>query len=135
MPVKKATTAKKTTTARKTTGRKTSAVKKTTAAKSTKAAKTGGKKPVARKAAKRSTTKATSATSAKPRTRTTARPPRVKRGDLILIAAQKVGSPPREGEVLQVIHGDLAVSYRVRWANGAETLISPAPGSARFVSA
>ena len=105
MPVKKTSTAKRTTTAKKTA------------------------------AAKRSTTRATSATTAKPRTRTPARAARVKRGDLILIDAQKVGSPPREGEVLQVIHRDLVVSYRVRWADGAETLISPAPGSARFVPA
>ena len=110
-------------------------VKKTTAARKTTAKKTVAKKPVARRPAKRSTAKATSATTAKPRTRTTARAARVKRGDRILIDAKKVGFPPREGEVLQVIHGDLAVSYRVRWADGAETLISPAPGSARFVSA
>ena len=127
--------AKKTTTAKKTAARKKSAARKATAAKKTTAAKTVAKKPVARGPAKRSTAKATSAKAARPRARTTARPTRVKRGDLIFIDAPKVGSPPREGEVLQVIHRDLVVSYRVRWADGAETLISPAPGSARFVPA
>ena len=57
----------------------------------------------------------------------------VKRGDLIVIDSPKVGSQPREGEVLQVIHGDLSMSYRVKWADGNETLISPILGSARFV--
>jgi len=121
--------AKKTTTAKKTAARKKSAARKSAAK------KTVAKKPAARGPAKRSTTKATSAKAAKPRTRTPARATRVKRGDLIFIDAPKVGSPPREGEVLQVIHRDLVVSYRVRWADGAETLISPAPGSARFVPA
>ena len=59
----------------------------------------------------------------------------VKRGDLIVIDSVKVGAQPREGEVLQVIHRDLRVSYRVKWADGNETLFSPALGSARFVRA
>jgi Domain of unknown function (DUF1918). len=59
----------------------------------------------------------------------------IKRGDLIVIDSPKVGSQPREGEVLQVIHGDLSVRYRVKWADGNETIISPVLGSARFVRA
>jgi hypothetical protein len=44
-----------------------------------------------------------------------------------------VGSPSREGEILKVIEGEISVSYQVRWGNGRETLITPAPGTAHFV--
>ena len=56
-------------------------------------------------------------------------------GDLIVIDSPQVGSPPREGEVLEVIHGEVSVSYRVRWADGHQTLIAPKSGSARIVRA
>jgi hypothetical protein len=56
-------------------------------------------------------------------------------GDLIVIDSPQVGSPPREGEVLEVIHGDVSVSYRVRWADGHQTLIAPKSGTARIVRA
>jgi hypothetical protein len=56
-------------------------------------------------------------------------------GDLIVIDSPQVGSPPREGEVLEVIHGEVSVSYRVRWADGHQTLIAPKGGSARIVRA
>jgi Domain of unknown function (DUF1918) len=54
-------------------------------------------------------------------------------GDLIVIDSPQVGSPPREGEVLEVIHGEVSISYRVRWADGHETLIAPKSGTARIV--
>ncbi len=56
-------------------------------------------------------------------------------GDLILIDSPQVGSMPREGEVLEVIHGEVSVSYRVRWTDGHQTLITPNSGSARIVRA
>jgi len=56
-------------------------------------------------------------------------------GDLIVIDSPQVGSPPREGKVLEVIHGEVSVSYRVRWADGLETLIAPRSGTARIVRA
>jgi hypothetical protein len=56
-------------------------------------------------------------------------------GDLIVIDSPQVGSPPREGEVLEVIHGEVSVSYRVRWADGHQTLIAPKSGAARIVRA
>jgi hypothetical protein len=58
-----------------------------------------------------------------------------RRGDLIVIDSPQVGSPPREGEVLKVIHGEMSVSYRVKWADGHETLFSPAAGTATIVRA
>src|SRR3972149_2681595 len=60
---------------------------------------------------------------------------RARRGDLIVIDSPHVGSPPREGEVLRVIHGEVSVSYRVKWADGHETLISPAAGTVTIVRA
>ena len=67
------------------------------------------------------------------RASTKAMPPRP--GDLIVIDSRQVGTQPREGEVLQVIQGEVSVRYRVRWADGHETIVSPALGSAHFVRA
>ena len=58
-----------------------------------------------------------------------------RRGDLIVIDSSKVGSPPREGEVLEVIQGAISVSYRVQWPDGHQSLIAPGLGSARVVPA
>jgi hypothetical protein len=82
------------------------------------------KKATAKKAtAKKATAKkATAKKAAKP-------------GDLIVIDSPQVGSPPREGEILEVVHGEASVSYRVQWADGHQTLIGPASGSARIVRA
>ena len=54
-------------------------------------------------------------------------------GDLIVLDSEKVGSPAREGEVLEVVASDVRVSYRVRWDDGHQSLISPAAGSVRVV--
>jgi hypothetical protein len=99
------------TTARKTTARKTTAKRKTTTGKVT--AKTVPAKK----------------TTAKPRQGSTAARP----GDVIVIDSAQVGSPAREGEVLQVIYGEVNVSYRVQWADGHQTLISPMSGTARII--
>ena len=56
-------------------------------------------------------------------------------GDFIVIDSPQVGSLPREGEVLEVIHGEVSVSYRVRWADGHQSLIAPKSGTARIVRA
>ncbi len=54
-----------------------------------------------------------------------------KRGDLIVIDSAKVGSPPREGEILEVIQGKVSVIYRIKRDDGRQTLITPALGGAR----
>jgi len=59
----------------------------------------------------------------------------VEPGDFILIDSPQVGSPPREGEVLEVIQGKVSVSYRVQWSDGHQTLIAPKGGTARIVRA
>jgi Domain of unknown function (DUF1918) len=110
--------AKKKTSARKTSARKTSAKK--TSAKKTSAKKTSAKRP----ATKRPATK-TASGSAKSSTPGA--------GDLIVIDSPKVGSPPREGEVLEVIQGEIRVSYRVRWPDGHESLIAPDSGITRIL--
>ena len=55
-----------------------------------------------------------------------------RKGDRILIDSPHVGSPPREGEVLSVIQGEVSVSYQVRWDDGHESLITPVAGTARI---
>ena len=59
----------------------------------------------------------------------------VQPGDFIVIDSSQVGSLPREGEVLEVIQGEVSASYRVRWADGHQTLITPMLGTARIVRA
>jgi uncharacterized protein DUF1918 len=76
-------------------------------------------------AAKRSATKKPAATSASAAAG--------KAGDLIVIESEKVGSPPREGEVLEVVHGQVSVSYLVRWTDGHQSLIAPGAGNTRIV--
>ncbi len=56
-----------------------------------------------------------------------------KPGDLITVEAQHVGQPMREGEILEVIQGAVVVSYRVKWRDGHETMLTPAAGAARLI--
>jgi Domain of unknown function (DUF1918) len=55
-------------------------------------------------------------------------------GDRIIVESETVGTPAREGEIIEVIEGEVGVRYRVRWSDGAETVLSPAGGSAHIVS-
>ena len=88
------------------------------------------KKASAKRAgAKGATAKGRVAASASRSTATSAGKP----GDLIVIESEKVGSPPREGEVLEVIHGQVSVSYLVRWQDGHQSLIAPGAGNTRIV--
>ena len=56
-------------------------------------------------------------------------------GDRISIVSGKVGIPPREGEILEVIQSPTGAHYRVRWTDGRETHIRPAGGSAQIIPA
>ena len=58
---------------------------------------------------------------------------RARPGDLIVLDSPHVGSPAREGEILNVTVGEFSVRYQVRWGDGSETIISPGPGAARIV--
>ena len=55
-----------------------------------------------------------------------------RRGDLIVVNPQRVGGASREGEIIEVIEGNLRVRYRIRWKDGHETLFAPAAGAARI---
>jgi hypothetical protein len=55
-----------------------------------------------------------------------------KRGDRIIVESRQVGTPTREGEILEVVEGGIRVAYRVRWADGHESLFTPSVGSARI---
>jgi hypothetical protein len=54
-------------------------------------------------------------------------------GDRIIVESEQVGTPTREGEILEVIRGEVGTRYRVRWADGHETIFTPSSGSARIV--
>ena len=95
--------------------KKATAKKKSTSGKG----KSAARKPASRKKA---------AAKAGPSARSAAKP-----GDVILIESEKVGSPPREGEVLEILQGQISVSYRVRWQDGHESVIAPGAGNTRIV--
>jgi hypothetical protein len=54
-------------------------------------------------------------------------------GDRIVVESEAVGMPTREGEILEVIEGEIGVRFRVRWEDGHETVFTPSGGSARIV--
>lgn len=113
MPSKKKTVAKKKPAAKKKTSTSTRSVSTMKPA----AKRATGKKPAAKK------------------TTSPSAPVPARKGDLIVIDSSKVGSPAREGEVLEVIQGQISVSYRVQWPDGHQSLIAPGLGSARVVPA
>ena len=57
-----------------------------------------------------------------------------KPGDRIVVESEQVGTPSRDGEILEVIEGPAGVRYRVRWADGHESLFTPSVGSATVVA-
>lgn len=54
-------------------------------------------------------------------------------GDHIVVESETVGQPTREGEILEVIEGEVGLRYRVRWADGHETVFTPSGGAARII--
>ncbi|HYU59019.1 MAG TPA: DUF1918 domain-containing protein [Actinomycetota bacterium] len=56
-------------------------------------------------------------------------------GDRIVVASTQVGQDPREGEILEVTEGPEGSEYRVRWADGHESLFRPKAGIAKVVAA
>jgi len=59
---------------------------------------------------------------------------KAKTRDQIIVESQKVGTAPREGEILEVVESPSGSHYRVRWADGHESDFRPAGGSARIIS-
>ena len=56
-----------------------------------------------------------------------------KAGDRIIVESETVGTPTRQGEVLEVIQGEVGVRYRVRWEDGHESTFTPSAGSVRVI--
>jgi Domain of unknown function (DUF1918) len=56
-----------------------------------------------------------------------------KAGDRIVVESEQVGTPPREGEILEVVEGEVGIRYRVRWADGHESVLGPTSGAATIV--
>ena len=56
-------------------------------------------------------------------------------GDRIVVESEKVGTPPREGEILEVTESPSGLSFEVRWEDGRRTGFRPAAGSARIIRA
>ena len=54
-------------------------------------------------------------------------------GDRIVVESESVGQPTREGEILEITQGAVGLRYRVRWADGHETVFTPSGGAARIV--
>ena len=52
----------------------------------------------------------------------------------IIVESEKVGRPPREGEILEVIDSPFGVRYSVRWVDGHESTFRPSAGSSRIVA-
>jgi len=55
-----------------------------------------------------------------------------KKGDHIVVESEAVGTPTREGEIIEIISGGVGVRYRVRWSDGHESTFTPSGGSARI---
>jgi hypothetical protein len=55
-------------------------------------------------------------------------------GDRVLVESETVGQPDREGEILEVIEGEVGVRYRIRWEDGHETIFTPSGGAMRILS-
>ena len=60
---------------------------------------------------------------------------KTKTRDRIVVESEKVGRPPREGDVLEVIETSYGTTYRVAWDDGHESTFHPSAGSARIVPA
>jgi hypothetical protein len=58
---------------------------------------------------------------------------KAKPGDRLVIETERVGEAEREGEILEVLEGEVGVRYRVRWPDGHESTLTPTAGSARIV--
>jgi hypothetical protein len=54
---------------------------------------------------------------------------RARVGDRIILAAEHIDEPTRDGEILEIRGGDGAPPYLVRWADGHTGLIYPGPGA------
>ena len=57
----------------------------------------------------------------------------IKVGDRIEIDSERIGVPPRCGEVLEVLTAEFGTRYRVLWEDGHESTIHPTGGSIHVI--
>jgi hypothetical protein len=50
-------------------------------------------------------------------------------GDRVKEQARSTERPARIGRIREVVHGDPSPSYRIRWEDGHESVLTPAAGS------
>jgi hypothetical protein len=62
-------------------------------------------------------------------------PTTARAGDRIVVESERVGQPPREGEILGVTASPYGTDYEVRWDDGHRSSFRPAAGSARIIPA
>ncbi|GAA6525300.1 dsRBD fold-containing protein [Intrasporangium sp. DVR] len=60
---------------------------------------------------------------------------RARVGDRIILAAEHIDEPTRDGEILEIRGTDGAPPYLVRWSNGHIGLIYPGPGAVLRIGA
>jgi hypothetical protein len=53
--------------------------------------------------------------------------------DEILVDSEKAGTPPRRGEILEILEESYGIRYRVRWEDGHESVVHPVAGTVRIV--
>jgi hypothetical protein len=56
-----------------------------------------------------------------------------KAGDRLLVESERVGTPAREGEILEVLTTAAGVHYRVRWDDGHETTFYPSGATVKII--
>jgi uncharacterized protein DUF1918 len=54
--------------------------------------------------------------------------------DRIAVESERVGLPMREGVVLEVLSSRSGIHYRVRWADGHESVFFPSAGSMSIIA-
>jgi hypothetical protein len=50
-------------------------------------------------------------------------------GTRVIAEAESTERRPREGVILEVVHGDPSPRYRIRWDDGRESVYTPAAGA------
>jgi len=55
-------------------------------------------------------------------------------GDRIVVESERVGTPAREGVILEIIAHEPRTEFRVRWDDEHESSIRPSAGSYRIVA-
>ena len=60
---------------------------------------------------------------------------RARVGDRIILAAEHIDEPTRDGEILEIRGAEGAPPYVVRWSNGHTGLIYPGPGAVLRIGA